>query len=120
MIVWDTRGRTASWNRTLHSSVPSASRARLVDSLRVWPPSTIWVTLAYPPFCTIARTGSRYPGVIRITISSIKGEASNAAIVCSMIVLPAILISCLGIESPTLVPVPPARMTATLRSSVTR
>ncbi len=44
MIVCDTSGRTASWNSTLHSSVPSASSARLVESLRVTPPSTIWVT----------------------------------------------------------------------------
>jgi hypothetical protein len=45
MMVWETSGRTASWNSTLHSADPSASSARLVDSLRVSPPSTIWLTL---------------------------------------------------------------------------
>ena len=49
------------------------------------------------------------------TISSITGDACIAAMVCSMIGLPAILISCLGMFSPTRVPVPPARTTATLR-----
>src|SRR5665811_1361323 len=52
-------------------------------------------------------------------ISSIRSEAFIAAMVCSMIVLPAILMSCLGIDKPTREPVPPARITATFLSSVT-
>ena len=40
--------------------------------------------------------------------------------VCSMIGLPATLISCLGMFRPTRVPVPPARTTATFRNLVTR
>ena len=38
------------------------------------------------------------------------------AIVCSMIGLPAILISCFGMFRPTRVPVPPASTTATFRN----
>ncbi len=49
------------------------------------------------------------------TISSISSDCSKAAIVCSMIGLPATLISCLGMLKPTRVPVPPAKTTATLR-----
>src|SRR6478735_2346869 len=52
-------------------------------------------------------------------MSSISGDACMAAMVCSMIGLPAILISCLGMFSPTRVPVPPARTTATLRRVAT-
>src|SRR5215210_6783411 len=48
-------------------------------------------------------------------ISSMTGNACIAAMVCSMMGLPAILMSCLGMFSPTRVPVPPARTTATLR-----
>ncbi len=52
-------------------------------------------------------------------ISSISGDACMAAMVCSMIGLPAILISCLGMLSPTRVPVPPASTTATVRNLLT-
>ncbi len=48
------------------------------------------------------------------------GDCCMAAMVCSMIGFPAILISCFGILRPTLVPVPPASTTATLRNFVTR
>src|SRR3954471_15018236 len=52
-------------------------------------------------------------------ISSTNGDACMAAMVCSMIGFPAILISCFGMLSPTLVPVPPASTTATLRNLFT-
>ena len=46
------------------------------------------------------------------------GARRASARVCSRIVCPAILISCLGMSRPTRVPTPPARMTATLRLMV--
>jgi len=52
-------------------------------------------------------------------ISSISGEACRTPMVCSMIGLPATLMSCFGIDRPTRVPVPPARTTATFRNLVT-
>ena len=44
------------------------------------------------------------------------GCDSKASIVCSMIVFPAILSSCFGMARPSREPVPPARITATVRS----
>ena len=48
-------------------------------------------------------------------MSSTAGCESSRARVCSRIVCPAILISCLGISRPTRAPTPPARITATFR-----
>src|SRR5690349_18933710 len=53
-------------------------------------------------------------------ISSTRGLLCSASMVCSMIGRPAILMSCFGMLSPTRLPTPPARMTATLRRSFTR
>ncbi len=53
------------------------------------------------------------------TISSTCGDAFSAARVCSMIGFPATLSSCFGVDSPTRVPVPPARTTATVFSCTT-
>lgn len=54
----DSRGRTASWNRTFTSSPsaspsPRAAMARSVVSFRVEPPSMIFVTFRNPAFATI-------------------------------------------------------------------
>src|SRR6478672_9016536 len=68
----------------------------------------------------MARTGSRCPGVIMTMISSTSGLLLSTSIVCSMIGRPAILMSCLGMLSPTRLPTPPARTTATVRNAVTR
>ena len=53
---------------------------------------------------TMARISYRKPGAIKTRISSTTGEACSAAMVCSMIGLPAILINCLGMLRPTRVP----------------
>src|SRR4051794_24853447 len=52
-------------------------------------------------------------------ISSTCGLLLSTSIVCSMIGRPAILMSCLGMLRPTLVPTPPARTTATVRNDFT-
>ena len=82
--------------------------------LRVSAPSRMRTTLPYAPDRMISWTASRCPGAIITMISSTDSWSCSAAIVCSRIVRPATLMSCLGIVSPTLLPTPPASTTATL------
>ena len=100
MIPSLTSGRTASWKSTLLCGSRMTSSARRVVPLRVSAPSRMWVTLWYSPVSTMARTASRCPGAIITTISSTSGCRFIVARVCSRIVRPAILISCLGMSRP--------------------
>jgi hypothetical protein len=120
MMRGDSSGRTASWKSTLVVSEgcsARASRASWVVAFREVPPVSTRVTFRQPARFTQADASSRKPGIISRTISSISGAVSKTARVCSSIVLPLIFRSCLGVLSPILCPLPPARMTATVRCS---
>ncbi len=116
MIRWSSSGRTASWKSTQQSSSPSALsavRAVCVVSLRVLPPASTVLILLYG--AASRRASARWSPFISRTMSSISGASWNTSRVCSRIVLPATLSSCLGMFRPTRDPVPPARTTATVR-----
>ena len=119
MMRWSSNGRTASWNSTQQSSSPSALsavRAVCVVSLRVLPPASTVLILLYG--AASRRASSTWAPFISRTMSSISGASWKMSRVCSRMVLPATLSSCLGMFRPTREPVPPARTTATVRKGV--
>ena len=119
MIVCETSGRTASCSSTLHSTSPSAARrgrSCVVACLGTFQNlrDLAVIALLHNGAHVVQVTGRHHHHDL------VHGsDCCIAAMVCSMIeALPATLISCLGMFRPMQVPVPPARITTTLRDLV--